>query len=123
MKKILQAEEIAQLAIAVLGLYLQPLHFNWWAWILLFLSPDISMVGYFFNTTIGAIFYNFFHHKLTAMLILGAGYLFHNNIALFTGILLFAHSCFDRVLGYGLKFTDDFKHTHLGMIGNKKEIE
>lgn len=52
-----------------------------------------------------------------------ATYLFHNNIALFTGILLFAHSCFDRVLGYGLKFTDDFKHTHLGMIGNKKEIE
>ncbi len=123
MKKILQAEEIAQLAIAVAGLYMQPLNFSWRVWILLFLSPDISMLGYLINTKAGAFSYNLFHHKLTATLIMIAGYAMHNNIALFTGILLFAHSCFDRVLGYGLKYSDDFKHTHLGMIGNKKGNE
>lgn len=123
MKKILQAEEIAQLAIAVVGLYIQPLHFSWWLWILLFLSPDISMLGYLVNTRVGAFSYNLFHHKLIAVLIMAAGYATHSNITLFTGILLFAHSCFDRVLGYGLKYSDDFKHTHLGMIGNKKGNE
>lgn len=123
MKKIVQAEEIAQLAIAVAGLTMQPLHFSWWLWILLFLSPDISMLGYLVNTKVGAFSYNLFHHKLTAVLIIAAGYATHNNITLFTGILLFAHSCFDRVLGYGLKYSDGFKHTHLGMIGNKKGNE
>lgn len=123
MKKILQAEEIAQLAIAVVGLYMQPLNFSWWVWILLFLSPDISMLGYLINTKAGAFSYNLFHHKLTAVLIMIAGYATHNGIALFIGILLFAHSCFDRILGYGLKYSDDFKHTHLGMIGNKKGNE
>ena len=119
MKKILQAEEAAQLTIGILGLYLQPLHFSWWLWILLFLLPDISMLGYLIDTKIGAYAYNLLHHKLTAVIVFLAGYLFHNDIPQFIGILLFAHSCFDRVFGYGLKYTDDFKHTHLGMIGNK----
>ena len=113
MKKIILAEEIAQLAVAITGLYLQPLQFSWWLWIFLFLSPDISMVGYFINTTVGAVLYNLFHHKLTAALVIAAGYLMHNDITLFIGLLLYAHSCFDRVFGYGLKFTDSFKHTHL----------
>jgi hypothetical protein len=30
---------------------------------------------------------------------------------------LFGHSAFDRMLGYGMKYTDSFQHTHLGLIG------
>jgi len=30
------------------------------------------------------------------------------------------HVAVDRALGYGLKFNDDFQHTHLGWIGNKR---
>ena len=41
----------------------------------------------------------------------------HHDTMLLVGILLFAHSCFDRVWGYGLKYTDSFQHTHLGKIG------
>jgi hypothetical protein len=119
MKTLLQAEETAQLAIGIMGLYLQPLHFSWWLWVIIFLSPDISMLGYVANEKIGAYIYNLFHHKLTGVMVLFTGYLLHNDIIVFIGILLFAHSCFDRVFGYGLKYTDDFKHTHLGMIGNK----
>ena len=29
------------------------------------------------------------------------------------------HIAVDRLLGYGLKFTDSFAHTHLGEIGKK----
>ena len=32
------------------------------------------------------------------------------------GIILFGHSSFDRILGYGLKYTDSFKNTHLGSL-------
>ncbi len=35
------------------------------------------------------------------------------------GLVLLAHSSFDRVFGYGLKFADSFKNTHLGPIGGK----
>lgn len=31
--------------------------------------------------------------------------------------LLFGHSSFDRVLGYGLKHEDAFQNTYLGRIG------
>ena len=31
--------------------------------------------------------------------------------------ILFGHSSFDRVLGYGLKHEDAFQNTHLGRIG------
>jgi hypothetical protein len=33
------------------------------------------------------------------------------------GLIMFGHSAFDRLLGYGLKFKDSFNHTHLGHIG------
>ncbi|MDA1193538.1 MAG: DUF4260 family protein, partial [Candidatus Poribacteria bacterium] len=29
------------------------------------------------------------------------------------GAILIGHSAFDRLLGYGLKYPDAFKHTHL----------
>ncbi len=119
MKLLLTAEEIAQLFIGIIGLYIQPLHVSWWLWIPLFLSPDISMLGYLINTKLGAILYNLFHHKLIAIGILITGYFLNENIWVFIGLLLFTHSCFDRIFGYGLKFSDNFKHTHLGMIGQK----
>lgn len=34
------------------------------------------------------------------------------------GVILFAHASMDRIFGYGLKYADDFKHTHLQEIGD-----
>ncbi len=121
MKKILQAEEAAQLAIAIFGLYLQPVSISWWIWPFLFLSPDISMLGYLVDTKLGAVLYNLFHHKLIAIGILAAGYLLHNDILAFSGLLLFAHACFDRLFGYGLKYPDSFHNTHLGWMGKPQQ--
>ncbi len=120
MKKLLQSEELAQLAITLIALYFQPVHIAWWAWPLLFLSPDISLLGYLINARIGAIIYNLFHHKLFAICILVPGYFIHNDIAVLGGLLVFGHSCFDRVWGYGLKYSDGFRHTHLGIIGKAR---
>jgi len=45
------------------------------------------------------------------------GYFVGIQILLAVGIIFLGHTAFDRVFGYGLKFPDNFKHTHLGKIG------
>lgn len=87
-----------------------------WIWFLLFFAPDISMLGYLSRNKVGAISYNIFHHKGVALAIAFAGYFMNNEILLAGGTLLFAHSSFDRVMGYGLKHFSGFKHTHLGNL-------
>ncbi len=37
------------------------------------------------------------------------------------GVILFAHTAMDRMLGYGLKYEKGFIFTHLGTIGPKRE--
>jgi hypothetical protein len=97
----------------------QQLHASWiWFWVL-FLAPDIGMIGYVINTKVGAVSYNLFLHKGIALAVYFTGFYFTIVNIQFAGILLFAHSSFDRMLGYGLKYSDNFKHTHLGMIGEK----
>ena len=117
MNNLLKAEQAAQLMLAIIALYYQPLHFAWWLWPVLFLSPDISMLGYLAGSKSGAFFYNLFHHKAVAGILIAVGYMGHLQVWLFIGILLWAHSAFDRLMGYGLKYNDSFNHTHLGAIG------
>lgn len=121
MKKLLQSEQAMQLILAIAALNIQTLHFSWWQWILLFLSPDISMLGYLINTKVGAVCYNIAHHKAVAGAFIIIGFFYHMPVVLFVGILLWAHSAFDRVMGYGLKYADSFDHTHLGLIGKSKK--
>lgn len=71
------------------------------------------MFGYLINKKIGAFFYNLIHHRAIAisLWIIGA-YLVNQTVQLI-GIILLAHSSMDRVFNYGLKYSDDFQHTHL----------
>ena len=116
MKPTLKAEEVIMALAALYFLYIHNLGLSVWIWVLLFFSPDISMLGYLFGNTCGAICYNIFHHKGIALLIAFSGYFISNEILLAAGVLLFAHSSFDRVLGYGLKYFSGFKNTHLGNL-------
>lgn len=113
-------EEAGQLALGIFGLHQLHLTISWWFWIILFLSPDISMLGYLINTKLGAVTYNLFHHKLLAIGMLALGHFFSNHWFALSGWLLFAHASFDRMMGYGLKYSDSFQHTHLGMIGKNQ---
>jgi len=92
----------------------------WWMFAALFLAPDIGLLGYLVNARTGAITYNLFHHKGIAILAWLAGMLSGTLYLEAAGIILFAHSSFDRILGYGLKYSDQFQHTHLGFIGRMK---
>lgn len=91
--------------------------FSWWWFPALLLLPDISMVGYFANNKLGALLYNFFHHKGIAILIYIVGYLLEIQYLELAGAILFGHASMDRIFGYGLKYSDSFQRTHLGRIG------
>jgi hypothetical protein len=116
MKNLIKLEELGLLVFSIFLLYKLDMQLSWWLYIILFLSPDLGMIGYLFNTKIGAVTYNLFHHKAVAIALLLAGLVQHNNYLLFAGLILLAHSSFDRVLGYGLKYPDSFKHTNVGYM-------
>ncbi|WP_424962588.1 DUF4260 domain-containing protein [Ekhidna sp.] len=114
MKNLIKLEELAMF---LLSIYLfSLLDFAWWVFLLLILTPDIGMLGYLINPKVGAFTYNLFHHKGIALLILVFGWVAISEEILLTGIILFGHASMDRIFGYGLKFSDNFKHTHLGNL-------
>ena len=117
MKTNLKIEELFQFLIGIAAF--SQLDYSWWVFPALILLPDISMIGYLVNTKTGAICYNLFHSKTLAIIFLGLGYFYLGEPYILVGIILYSHSAFDRFFGYGLKYTDSFKNTHLGLIGKK----
>lgn len=117
MKNIIRLEELGMFLLSIL-MFAQT-EFAWWWFPALLLVPDVSMVGYAINNRLGAIFYNIFHHKGIAILVYAAGYLVEERYLELAGAIFFGHSSMDRLFGYGLKFFDSFRHTHLGSIGKK----
>lgn len=116
MKTILKLEELIMFA---LGVFLfSQLSYQWWWFLILLLLPDIGMLGYIINTKVGAITYNLFHHKGLSILVYFLGIYFEIELLKLSGIILFSHSSMDRVFGYGLKYFDSFRNTHLGEIGD-----
>ena len=113
-KNILRIEELAQLATCIYIFSL--LNFSWWWLAILLLTPDIGILGYAVNPKIGALSYNFFHNKIVAVLSYALGIYFNADILKLAGVILYAHTAMDRALGYGLKHSDAFEHTHLGVI-------
>jgi hypothetical protein len=115
MKNILKMEEAAMFGLAIyLSSFLPFQGWVFWAW---FLAPDLGMLGYLVSPAVGAFTYNALHHKGIAILIYFAGFFFAVHELTLAGVVLFGHSSFDRIVGYGLKFPDNFKNTHLGWIG------
>lgn len=114
MKSVLKLEELLQFT---LGIYLfSTLIYTWWWFLVLILLPDIGMLGYLINTKTGALTYNVLHHKGLAILIFLAGIYFQIEVMQLIGTILFSHAALDRVFGYGLKYADNFKNTHLGHL-------
>ncbi|MDX1751563.1 MAG: DUF4260 domain-containing protein [Salinimicrobium sediminis] len=119
MKTTLKLEELAML---LLGIYVFGfLYFEWWWFLVLFLAPDLGMIGYVFNNRAGAFLYNLFHHKGVAIMIYLAGFFFFVPVLQLIGVIMFSHAAFDRLLGYGLKYEKGFHYTHLGTIGKAKK--
>ena len=111
---LLRIEGLTVLGTAV-TLYAQS-DFSWWTFALLLLAPDLAMVGYVVNKQVGSILYNMFHiYPLPTLLIL-ISFLVNAPIALQLGLIWLAHIGMDRIFGYGLKYSTDFKTTHMSRV-------
>jgi hypothetical protein len=89
---------------------------SWLYFLLGFFAPDLGMLGYILSPKIGAFTYNILHNLAVAFPIALIGVFDQNETLFLIGAVLIAHISFDRMLGYGLKYADGFRHTHLGML-------
>lgn len=119
MKNILKIEELGLLILFSI-IYFYHYQGSWGLYLGLFFVPDFAFALYLITKKLGAIAYNVFHHKGLMALIIIIGFFLQNELVIKVGLIFMAHSCFDRVAGYGLKYLDDFDHTHLGWIGKSK---
>jgi hypothetical protein len=90
---------------------------SWGVFAAYFLVPDLSFVGYLAGVRVGSVAYNVAHSYVGAVACLAAGLLTSSPFLLTAGLIWCAHIGFDRALGYGLKYSQGFGFTHLGLIG------
>jgi hypothetical protein len=83
---------------------------------LLLLVPDVSAVGYVVNTQVGSYLYNAAHFYTLPALLIALGLMGNTPLAIQLGLIWFAHIGMDRVVGYGLKYPNSFKETHLQRV-------
>ena len=95
-------------------------HQHWWWIALLLFAPDLFVVGYAYSTRIGALTYNLGHSYLLPGCLSLYGWHWDRPLMLAIGLIWFAHIGMDRFAGYGLKYNDNFKHTHLGNLSKKQ---
>ena len=111
----LRAEGLATFAAGLAGFLF--LGLAWWAFPLLLLVPDVSMVCYIRGPRVGAVVYNLAHDLATGAVITAVGLAIGSMPLTAIGAVFVAHSGMDRIMGYGLKLPSSFKDTHLGRIG------
>ena len=110
-KLVLEAEGALVLAAATYA-YNQT-HLGWLLYAVLFLAPDIFMLGYFANTRVGSIIYNFGHTYVVPAALFGLGWGLSAPVVMAIALIWIGHIGFDRMLGYGLKYESGFKNNHL----------
>jgi Domain of unknown function (DUF4260) len=93
---------------------------NWWLFAALWLAPDLSMLGYLSGRPCtGARVYNVFHSYVLPGVLAISSLLFHAPALLPVALIWINHIGVDRLLGYGLKYSDGFGFTHLGRLGKR----
>jgi len=111
---LLRLEGLAVLG-AALVLYFD-LDYSVLALVLLFLTPDLSFLGYLGGPAIGAIAYNAVHTYVGPLVLGAIGVLANSDVATQVALIWSAHIGIDRLLGYGLKYPTSFKDTHLQRV-------
>jgi Domain of unknown function (DUF4260) len=85
----------------------------WWHFFLLFLWPDLFMLGYFRSLRVGTQLYNLVHNYVFPAALAAAALHEHRSGLLSFALIWAAHIGADRALGYGLKYPTFFADTHL----------
>jgi hypothetical protein len=89
---------------------------SWWMFALLWLVPDLSMLGYLAGPFWGARVYNAVHAYATPGTLAACALALHADALLPFAVIWANHIAIDRLLGYGLKYPSGFRDTHLGTL-------
>jgi len=119
-RPLLHLEGAAVLAVSLFSYHW--LQASWFQFALLFLVPDVSMLGYAANVRIGAISYNSVHCYAAPLILAACSLGTDHSAVLGLSLIWIAHIGFDRMLGYGLKYPTRFKDTHLNPNRHALEI-
>jgi len=114
----LRFEGLAVLVAAVF--FYREQRLSWLLFAVLFLVPDLSLLGYLAGSRAGAVAYNVAHSYLLPLLLLIASLFAGHRVLTLYALIWMAHIGFDRMVGYGLKYPWGFGDTHLGRIGKAK---
>lgn len=95
---------------------------SWKLFFLMVLAPDIGLVGYLINSRVGAFTYNLMHTESSPIILAIIGIATNTTVLGLIALVWLIHINVDRLLGIGLKHSDDATNTHLGKINwGKKE--
>ncbi len=83
---------------------------------ILFLAPDLFMLGYLKDAKLGSAIYNLVHTVTGPLLLLLIARLLQVPLYIPYTLIWLAHIGLDRMLGYGLKYPTFFKDTHLQRV-------
>ncbi|HEY6375176.1 MAG TPA: DUF4260 domain-containing protein [Edaphobacter sp.] len=107
--------EYATLSLAAILIY-HHLHYSGLLFAVLFLAPDLSMLGYLANPSTGSAIYNLGHTLVFPLTLSVIAYATQHQLLTAMALIWITHIALDRLLGYGLKYPTFFKDTHLQHI-------
>jgi hypothetical protein len=93
---------------------------SWWLFAALWLTPDLSLLGYLGGPKLGARIYNAIHSYVTPATLAVTGLLLKSPALLPYALIWMNHIGVDRLLGYGLKYPEGFRFTHLGKLSGRR---
>lgn len=89
---------------------------SWWAFAAWLLAPDLAMAGYLAGPRSGARLYNLVHNYVAPIFLAAYGLAIGRSDVVPYALIWTTHIGIDRLLGFGLKYDDAFRNTHLGRL-------
>jgi hypothetical protein len=89
---------------------------TWWVLLLFLLAPDLAALGYLFGPKVGSVAYNLAHTTVWPIVIGVAGWWLGWTWTAPVALIWLAHIGLDRMIGYGLKYPDSFKQSHMQKV-------
>ena len=91
---------------------------SWVLFAVLFLAPDLSFLAFLAGRRLSAAAYNLAHAFILPGVLLAFGAA-GSSLAIDLALIWGAHIALDRILGYGLRYPEALKETHLGRISRR----
>ena len=94
---------------------------GWWLFAALWLTPDLSMLGYLGGSNLGSRVYNAIHSYTTPAALAVTALLLQKPALVPYALIWINHIGVDRLMGWGLKYPTGFGWTHLGRLGKESK--